>query len=503
MLKKERLVSASPFFYGRIAWNKLSLISQVFDRHMEKTTSASGVKPDIEFDAHFESKKHFFDSGETLSYTFRKNKLKELRATILKFEKEIVSALKKDLNKSETESFLTEIGIVLAEIDIAVKHIGQWMKPHRKFAPLFIEPSSSKVHYQPKGVVLIIVPWNYPFYLTFTPLIGAIAAGNCAVVKPSEEAPYSARIIEKIIQDSFENKYIGVVQGAGHLVVPALMAKHIFNHIFFTGSSKVGKIIAKAAANTLTETTLELGGKNPAIIHKTADIKVAARRIAWGKCTNMGQTCVAPDYLLVDPSILDSFIKELKAAITEMYGKNPQESSDYGRMINQQKFKTVLSYLTQGTIVSGGNSDSEDLYIEPTLLLNPDMDAPVMQEEIFGPVLPIIPIGDFKEAKKIISLNPNPLAAYFFGTERKAIDTFIKTISFGGGCINDTLIHLANPNLPFGGIMGSGQGRYHGKYGFECFSHIKALVHSTTFIDPSLRYPPYSNSKMKWLKRLF
>lgn len=470
---------------------------------MENRTSIAGVKPDLKFDAHFESKKRFFDSGETLAYTFRKNKLQALRAAIVKYEEEIVEALKRDLNKSETESFLTEIGIVLAEIDLALKNLRGWMQPNRKFAPLFIEPSSSKVHYQPKGVVLIIVPWNYPFYLTFTPLIGAIAAGNCAVVKPSEEAPYSALIIEKIIHDTFENKYVSVVQGEGHVVVPVLMEKYTFNHIFFTGSGRVGKIIAKAAANTLTETTLELGGKNPAIIHKSADIKVAARRIAWGKCTNAGQTCVAPDYLLVDPTILDSFIIELKAAIAEMYGKNPQESPDYGRMINRQKFETVVAYLTQGTVVSGGNSDSGDLYIEPTLLLNPDMNTPVMQEEIFGPVLPIIPIGSFEEAKKLISLNPNPLAAYFFGTDQKAIETFIKTISFGGGCINDTLIHLANPNLPFGGIMGSGQGRYHGKYGFECFSHIKAIVHSVTFIDPSLRYPPYTKSKMKWLKRLF
>lgn len=470
---------------------------------MENNTTISASKTEVTFNAHFHSKRLFFESGATLSYSFRKNMLKKLRASIVKYEKEILDALKKDLNKSEGESFLTEIGIVQAEIDLALKNLRKWMKPVRKFAPVFIEPSSSKVHYQPKGVVLIIVPWNYPFYLTFTPLIGAIAAGNCVVIKPSEEAPYSAGIIEKIIDSTFENKYISVVQGEGHLVVPTLMEKHVFNHVFFTGSGKVGKIIAKAAANNLTGTTLELGGKNPAIIHKSANIKVAARRIAWGKYTNAGQTCVAPDYLLVDPSILDIFIAELKEAITEIYGPIPQDSPDYGRMINRKKFDTVISYLNQGTIVSGGNSDSKDLYIEPTLLINPDMKGTIMQEEIFGPVLPIMPFGSIEEVKKIIALNPNPLAAYFFGSDRKAIDNFTETISFGGGCINDTLIHLANPNLPFGGVMGSGQGQYHGRYGFECFSHTKAIVHSTTFIDPSLRYPPYSTSKMKWLKRFF
>lgn len=470
---------------------------------MENNTTISTSKTEVNINAHFNSKRVFFESGATLSYSFRKNMLEQLKSSIVKYERDIAHALKKDLNKSEGESLLTEIGIVQAEIDLALKKLGGWMKPVRKFAPLFIEPSSSKVHYQPKGVALIIVPWNYPFYLTFAPLVGAIAAGNCVVIKPSEEAPHSAAVIEKIIHSTFENKYISVVQGEGHVVVPALMEKHIFNHVFFTGSGKVGKIIAKAAANNLIETTLELGGKNPAIIHKSANIKVAAQRIVWGKYTNAGQTCVAPDYLLVDPSILDAFISELKAAITEMYGQNPQESPDYGRMINRKKFDTVISYLTQGTIVSGGNSDSDDLYIEPTLLLNPDMKDTIMQQEIFGPVLPILPLESIEEAKKIIALNPNPLTAYFFGSDRKAIDTFIKTISFGGGCINDTLIHLANPNLPFGGIMGSGQGSYHGKYGFECFSHVKAIVHSATFIDPSLRYPPYTKSKLKWLKRFF
>lgn len=468
------------------------------------------IKPNIaekrEIDStngHFHLKRHFFDSGETLSYSFRKNQLRRLREAILKNQDLISKALYADLKKSHAESYLTEIGPALKEIDFALKHLKRWMRPKRRFTPILLEPSSSKIYYQPKGVVLIISPWNYPFYLSITALIGAIAAGNCAILKPSEEAVHTSQLVEEIIHTCYGKNFVSVVLGEGSEVVPKLTNNHIFNHIHFTGSPSVGKIIAHTAAENLISTTLELGGKSPAIVHSSAQLKVAARRIAWGKFINAGQTCVAPDYLIVESKILDSFLSELKKAIFKSFGKNAQQSRDYPRMINLKRFDAVAKFLSDSSLIFGGKTDRKDLYIEPTLLLNPGMDSAVMKEEIFGPVLPILTFENPTELLDIIKQNNYPLSAYFFGTDKALIKRFKSTYHFGSGSINDTIVQLGNPNLPFGGIMGSGTGQYHGKYSFECFSHQKSIVHSRTWFDPPLRYPPFSRSKLNWYKRLF
>lgn len=454
-------------------------------------------------EAHFGLKREFFDQGNTLPYSFRKASLEKLKSALEKNEDLILHALGRDLNKSETESFLTEIGIVREELNYALKHLKSWMKPRRRFAPILMEPSSSKVYSQPRGVVLIISPWNYPVNLCLVPLIGALAAGCCAVVKPSEKAPHTANLIREILHTCFGKNYVSVINGEGEKIVPKLLAAHRFNHIFFTGSPPVGKIIARTAADHLTSTTLELGGKNPAVIHRSANLKVAARRIAWGKFTNAGQTCVAPDYLLVDAAISQTFIDLLKKAIVDFYGENPKESPDFARMIDTDRFDTVEKYLRDGKIIFGGQTDRRARYIAPTLIMNPAAGSPVMQSEIFGPVLPILIFNDKNEAGSTIEKHPYPLAAYFFGTDKEWIQHFQQEWSFGGGCINDTLLHLGNPALPFGGVMGSGTGHYHGKYSFDCFSHQKSIVHSRTWFDPSLRYPPYSPFKLSWLKKLF
>lgn len=453
-------------------------------------------------DACFESKRLYFDQGKTLSYDFRKSMLEKLKRVIKLKEESIVQALHDDLKKSHTESYFTEIGVANVEIDYALKHLKEWMKPERTSTPLVLELSKSEVRHEPKGVVLIIAPWNYPFYLVFAPLVGAIAAGNCAVIKPSEEAPATAEIIADIISAVFQNEYISVVQGIGSEVVPHLLKSHVFNHIFFTGSPGVGKIIAKLAAENLVSTTLELGGKSPAIVDSSADLKIAAKRIVWGKFINAGQTCVAPDYLLVEEKIKSKFLDLLKKTISDFYGTNPQESLDYPRMIHERRFDTITEYLREGKIEYGGKTDRKDLYIEPTLLTEVDMRMKIMRDEIFGPILPILSFTNSDEIIKIVRENRYPLACYYFGTDRKRQDLVLNTISFGGGCVNNTLVHLGNPNLPFGGVQTSGSGNYHGRYSFICFSHVKSVMISKTWFDPFIKYPPFNKIKLRVFKKL-
>ena len=452
--------------------------------------------------AFFEVKRTFFDSGSTLTLAYRKSMLEKLKRAIKLKEEAIFQALYDDLKKSQTESYLTEIGVVNSEIDYALKHLKEWMMPERKSTPLALELSKSEVRHEPKGVILIIAPWNYPFNLVFAPLVGAIAAGNCAVIKPSEEAPATAQIIEEIVSDIFQNEYISVVQGIGSEVVPHLLKSHVFNHIFFTGSPGVGKVIAKLAADNLVSTTLELGGKSPAIVDSTADLKVAAKRIVWGKFINAGQTCVAPDYLLVEEKIKSEFLDLLKSTISDFYGSNPQESSDYPRMIHERRFDAISEYLREGKIEYGGKTDRKDLYIEPTLLTEVDLDTKVMREEIFGPVLPILSFTHSNEILEIVRKNRYPLACYYFGTDRNRQDMVFNAISFGGGCVNNTLVHLGNPDLPFGGVQTSGSGNYHGRYSFLCFSHAKSVMISRTWLDPFIKYPPFNKLKLKVFKKI-
>ncbi len=452
--------------------------------------------------AAFDAKRQFFDNGHTRSYAFRIQQLKALSKAIAQREADISKALYADLRKSEAEAYITEIAVTQEEIKHTLRHLRDWMEPESRPTPLPLHPSSSRVMYEPKGVVLIIAPWNYPFQLAIAPVVGAIAAGCCAVVKPSEEAPHTAAIIEKILSDTYSSDYISTVQGIGAEVVPALMRKHDFNHIFFTGSPTVGSIVAKQAAEKLTPTTLELGGKSPGIVDTTANLKVAARRLVFGKFTNAGQTCVAPDYLLVHEDIKDKLMAELTACISDFYGKNPQESGDYGRMVNPKRFKAVAAYLSEGRILYGGQTDAADLYIAPSIIDRVDMESAVMQEEIFGPVWPVITWREQSDLLRITRKLRYPLACYVF-TESKSLEEFVmEKVEFGGGCVNNALVHLANPDLPFGGLMQSGSGAYHGKDSFMAFSHAKSILNSATWIDPRLKYPPYGKWKMGWLRKL-
>ena len=443
----------------------------------------------------------YFESGATKEYAFRKNKLQQLASIIKKYEKEISEALYKDLGKSEAESYATEIALVQMEINFMLKNLKQLMKP-KKVATNFMNlPGSSKIYYDALGVVLIIAPWNYPFQLLFTPLVGAIAGGNCAVVKPSEFTPHTSNVIEKICSEIFEENYIKVFQGDGATVVPNLINHFKFNHIFFTGSTTVGKAVYEMAAKHLIPVTLELGGKSPCIIEDDAAINIAAKRIAIGKFINAGQTCIAPDYLLIHEKINDDFLAALKKTITNFYTNNPSISEDYGKIINEKRFDTLIQYLQEGEIVFGGNFDKNKLYIEPTIIQNVALNSSLMQEEIFGPILPIFTFTTQEEALKIIQQNPNPLAFYVFTSSAFKEKSWIEKVSFGGGCVNNTTYHFTNKYFPFGGIGNSGLGAYHGKNSFKTFTHAKPVLKTATWFDPAVKYPPFKG-KLKWMKWL-
>lgn len=447
----------------------------------------------------YEQQKQFFESGQTRTYKFRKRQLRLLKEATKAYEQQISQALEEDLHKAPMESYISEIGFVYEEINYSLKHLKEWMKPQKVSTPLVAQPAQSRIYREPLGLTLIIAPWNYPFQLLISPLVGAIAGGNCAILKPSEETPRMAAVIEQMITEFFPPEYISVVQGNGAEVVPELMDQFRFDHVFFTGSIPVGKTIMAAAAKHLTPVTLELGGKSPCIIDETADLKVAASRISWGKFLNAGQTCVAPDYLLVHQSIKVRLIKLIKETLLEFYGKDPKQSPDYPRMINEKRFNAVARLLDSGNILCGGQTDKKDLYIAPTLLDGVSLDDPAMQEEIFGPVLPILSFQDLKEVPGIVAQNAYPLALYLFTSNSKNEKYILETIRFGGGCINDTVIHLSNPSIPFGGVGSSGFGNYHGKYSFDTFTHAKGILKTSTFLDIPLRYPPYQK-KEKYVK---
>jgi len=450
-----------------------------------------------------EKMRQYFNSGITRPYAFRKEQLKKLKASILKHEQDLYNALHADLKKSPEESWVTETGMVIAELNAALKNLRGWMRPDRAATNLVNLPSRSRIMKEPLGVVLIIGPWNYPFQLLINPLIGAIAAGNCVVLKPSEFAPATDAVIKKIIEEVFPSEYILYVQGNGAEVIPGMMNNFSFDHVFYTGSTTVGKIIYKMAAERLVPVTLELGGKSPCIVESDANVKVAARRITMTKFSNAGQMCVAPDYVLVHESVKDKFIEAMKETIPQFFTANPEESYNYGKIINEKQFNRIAGYLSSGTKLYGGRTDKEKLFIEPTLLADVSLDAPVMQDEIFGPVLPIIPFTTSAEARAVIDRHPNPLSFYIYTSSRKKENEWLEAVPAGGSCVNNSSWHLTNHHLPFGGRGFSGTGCYHGKYSFDTFSHKKAVMKTPTWFDPNIKYPPFKGKLklFKWVIR--
>lgn len=445
--------------------------------------------------------RRYFESGITLPYAFRKEQLLALKRSIEAHEEEIYEALRSDLNKSKEEAFASENGLTLTDLNESLRHLKEWMTPELVSTALFNMPSRSYIRREPLGVVLIVAPWNYPFQLSFTPLIGALAAGNCAVLKPSEFAPATSEVIGRIIKKTFPPEYVMFVEGEGASVIPELMKAIRFDHIFYTGSTHVGKIMYQKAAEQLIPVTLELGGKSPAVIEKDANLSVSARRITLGKFMNAGQTCIAPDYVLVPEDKLQSFTAEMKKSIDQFYGKDVAASADYGRIINQKQFDRLSTYLHSGTVLSGGQTNREQLYIEPTLMTDISLDAPVMRDEIFGPILPLIPYSTREQAREIIARNPNPLAFYVF-TDSKANATYwLDAVPAGGACVNNANLHYANLELPFGGRGNSGIGSYHGRQSFITFSHAKSVMKTPTWFDPDIKYPPYKG-KLWLLKTL-
>ena len=445
--------------------------------------------------------RNYFDAGHTRSYEFRLEQLKNLRQALMNNEQAVFAALQKDLGKSNIESYVSELGIVLAELSLHIKKLKGWMRPHRVSTNLMNLPSSTKMYHDPLGVVLIIAPWNYPFQLLMAPLVGAISGGNCAILKPSEITPATEAVIEKIIGENFAAEYITVIKGDGADVVPALMNNFRFDHVMFTGSIPVGKAVYEMAAKQLVPVTLELGGKSPTIVCADANLKVAAQRITFGKWLNTGQTCIAPDYILVDATIKKAFIKEMKAAIGSFYA-DAKQSNDYGKIVNEKRFDKLVSYLAQGNVVEGGGHDKTQLFIAPTLLDNVAATAPVMKEEIFGPILPIIAFDTKEEALQLVAQNSHPLAFYLFTDNSETEKWWMERVPFGGGCINNTVYHFANDKVPFGGIGNSGIGGYHGSQSFYTFTHAKAVLKTPNWFEFKFKYPPYSKGTMKLLKWL-
>ena len=443
----------------------------------------------------------YFATGATQSYAFRIEQLQRLKKAVLDAEKELYEALYADLKKTQEDAWATEIGFFLSELNHTIKNLKQWMEPTSVATNLVNLPSASFIVQEPLGVVCIIAPWNYPFQLLFTPLIGAIAGGNCAVLKPSEFAPATAAVMQKIIHSLFSDNYIMYIEGEGAAVLPPLLTENRFDHIFYTGSTLVGKIIYKLAAEQLVPVTLELGGKSPAVICEDANLRVAARRLANPKFSNCGQMCIAPDYILVPPALKDKLIEELIIAIQAFYGKEAEASEHYGKIINEKQWLRLNAYLGDGEIVYGGKSNKEKLFIEPTIMVGVSPEAKIMQDEIFGPLLPILTYQSKEEALSIIQKNPNPLAFYVFAENKNDQQYWLTNVPSGGACINNATMHITNHDLPFGGRGFSGTGGYHGKSSFDTFTHSKSVLKTPTWIDPSFKYPPYKG-KAWLLKRL-
>jgi len=439
----------------------------------------------------------FFATHQTKSLQFRLENLSRFKKAIIKFETRITEALWIDLHKSYEEAYLTEISIVVQEIDKHIDHLKRWARPKRVSTPLHILPSRSRIIYEPLGVALILAPWNYPFQLLMNPLVGAISSGCCAMLKPSPYTPHVAEVMEELIHETFSQDYIAIAQGSRS--VNEILLEQRFDVIFYTGSPAVGKVVMRAAAEHLTPIVLELGGKSPCIVDAGANLDIAAKRIAWGKTINAGQTCIAPDYLLVHQSVKDELLKKIAASIDRMYGPDIKQSKYFPRIVNQKAFERLQKLMEHGKITYGGQVDATERYIAPTLIDEIKPDSPIMQEEIFGPILPVMTFDQIEQAILYINSHEKPLAFYYFGKNKQAKEVLAKTSS-GGGCINDALLHIANDRLPFGGVGNSGMGKYHGHESFLAFSNSRAIIISPTWIDLPIKYAPFKG--FKWVKKI-
>ncbi len=449
----------------------------------------------------FEAQQAYFESGDTLTLEYRLRQLRAFDAGLRKHEDALLAAIHADFRKCETEGWVTEMALLYGEIDHMIKGVKKWMKPRSHMVPLALQPSKGVTYAQPLGINLVLGAWNYPVQLSLLPVIGAIAAGNTVVLKPSELAPEASAAIAAFIKDTFEPRAVACVEGG--IEESTALLKLPWDHIFYTGGTRVGKIIAKAGAEHLSKVTLELGGKSPTIVMPSANVEVSARRIIWGKMMNAGQTCVAPDYVLVHESVHDRFVQAMQAAITDFYGDDPQGSPDYARIINDRHHTRIAGLIDPAKVAVGGQTDAADRYIAPTILTDVTLDDAVMQEEIFGPVLPVIKVSGLHDVKRIVRHMPNPLALYIFTEDKKDVQFVTTHISYGSGAVNNCMAHLADPNMSFGGIRTSGQGGYHGKHSFDLFSHYKGMLHTSSakLLDLEVKYPPFGD-KLKTLKKL-
>ena len=454
----------------------------------------------MNFSKYIENQENYFKSGNTLPISKRKKLLKNLKKEILSNENKIFQALNNDLKKSNYETYLTEIGILISEIDLFLSNLNKWAKPKKVKSSLLSFPSSDYIYSEPYGKILVISPWNYPFQLAILPVLSAVAAGNTVVLKPSEHAPHTSKLVKEILESVFEKSHVLVIEGAAETASKLL--EYRWDYIFFTGSVRIGKIVASAAAKHLTPTTLELGGKNPCIIDDTIDLRLASRRIVWGKFINAGQTCIAPDFLIVKRNIKDKLITHLSEEIEKAYGKDPKQSEDYPRIVNKTNLSRLSNMIKDTKILFGGEYDIETRYFSPTIIDEPRIDSPIMDEEIFGPILPIISYDKENQIEELISKYEKPLALYVFSSNKKFSEKIIRKYSFGGGAINDTIIQVGNPNLPFGGVGHSGIGKYHGKTSFDQLSHKKAIVKKGNWLDIKIRYAPYKG-KLEYVKKFF
>jgi aldehyde dehydrogenase (NAD+) len=441
-----------------------------------------------------------FDEGRTRPLAWRREQLERMKKMVLENKQELLDALHADLGKPPIEASITDVSIVAQEVDLALKNLERWTRPEKVSTPLNQQPAKARVVREPLGLALIIAPWNYPVQLLLSPAVGAIAAGNAMVLKPSEVTPHVSRALARLVPRYLDSEAIAVVEGA--VAESQALLEQRWDHIFYTGNGTVGRIVMKAAAEHLTPVTLELGGKSPCIVDASADLDVTARRIAWGKFLNAGQTCIAPDYILAHESVRDALVEKLEGAIREFYGDDPRRSDDYGRIVSDRHHERLSKLLEGQKVIAGGEADAASRYIAPTLLGDVDPESPVMQEEIFGPILPILTVHDVDEAVSFVRHREKPLALYVFTAEDEVERKVVEGTSSGGVCVNATIWHIANPNLPFGGVGPSGMGAYHGHETFETFSHRKAVVSKSTRIDPKIAYPPYTGLKAKILERL-
>ncbi len=448
-----------------------------------------------------EQQRRFFNQGLTRDVKFRLAQLKILKKNLPLLEDQVLQAIKRDFGKPEFESYISEFGQIKKEIDFFIRHLRSWSRPEKRSSILLNFPSFSEIRYEPYGLVLIISPWNLPFHLAMLPLIGALAAGNCVVLKPSELSANTSRVIAGFINNLFDKSLVFVIEGG--VETSQMLLKERWDYIFFTGSKAVGKIVAQQAARNLIPCTLELGGKSPVIVTAQAHLKNAAKRIVWAKFFTGGQTCIAPDFVLAHESVYENLLQEMKAVITRFYGPDPSQSPDYSRIINKHHWQRIKDLIGAANVCCGGETNPEQLYIAPTILRDTNWSDPVMAEEIFGPVLPVIRYREKDEIVAKLQQMEKPLAAYIFSESAEEIEYFLKRLLFGGGVVNDALVHYVNHHLPFGGVGQSGFGRYHGKESFLTFSHAKAVVHRWRMFDLPLRYPPYTAVKFKFLKMLF